>query len=305
METALRPTSRLEIRLLGTKPRAYVNDRPITLERRSWELLILMLLGPPMSMREMRKLYASWEEEPKKLDKAKSSLRRVLQENGAGDWLAEGRGLIQLVADPEVDYPPIPTDEEEAFDYCVERGDLLRDFTYMELVRDKREQYQGQLQGITQSLIAKQTTDDEAVQDLLMRAAKVLPPDRIQALRQGRRLSIEVTTDRDVEAILQELESHVIGGETEPADAARLEEVVRELEQAAQLWRPNAHEQVERAATLVHIFESDLFDLDDMYVKLANTYYLCHDLPRAVEFIRPWLSTGRASANAVHLVVWG
>jgi tetratricopeptide (TPR) repeat protein len=297
MGTASPPTSHLKIQLLGLEPHASLNGQSIPLEKRSWELLILMLLGPPMSLREMRKLFESREEDPKKVYKAKSALLRSFRESGAGEWLIEGRGIIQLAATPWIDCRAIPEDEEGAFDYCVDRGDLLRGFTNIELVREERERYHDRLQKITSLLIAQQTTDS-AVDNLLLQAGKVLPRDRVQALRWEQRASIEVPTDQDVEAILQGIEAHVKSGETEPADAARLEKVVRELEQAAQHWRPTVHGQVERAATLVHVFESGLLDLDDIYVKVANTCYLGHDLPRAVEFIRPWLGTGKASANA-------
>jgi len=302
-----RAGSRLEVRLLGPQPHALIDGVPITLEPRSWKLVILMLLAPELSYAEMCKYLVFEGSDPaadeqarrREVYRAKSDLLRRFREHEADDRLEAGYGFLRFTAQPDVDYTAIPwNDEAKAFDYCVRRGDLLRDFKGMDLVREQREQYHQKLLTITTSLVAKQTTD-AAVKDLLSRAGKVLPRDHVQALQQEQRSFIEVTTNQDIEASLRVIEWRVKSGETTLADVTRLDEVVRELEQAAQHWRPTAHGQVERAATLVHVFEStDLLDLDDIYVKVANTYYLGHDLLRAVEFIRPWLNAGKASANA-------
>jgi hypothetical protein len=304
MRAAPRPAARLEVRLLGSAPSAYVNDQPITLERRSWGLLILMLLAPELSFGDMRDRLASWDpdpamdETPSTIYKAKSGLLRDLRAHGAGDWIEARYGFIRLAAVPEVDYCNLPSGIKAAFDYCVERGDLLPSYIGLEGVHDERERYHQRLQQIARQLIARQKSEGQ-VEALLEQARHILPEGLLKALHQERSSPIAVTSGFDIAATLHVLESHVNDGASERTDAARLEEVVNALERTAQDWRPTSHAYIERAAALVSVLAStDFLDLDDMYVKVANTYYLGNDLSRAVEFIRPWLRNPEASPNA-------
>jgi tetratricopeptide (TPR) repeat protein len=283
-----RRTAQLEIRLLGGCE-AYVDGQPITLSKRAWKLVILLLLRPHATAQEIRDLFESGI-----ATKAKSELRKALGK--ASYWLDDDPHAFRLSARPLIDYDQIPPDAEAAFDYCLARGDLLPGFSGMDVVVAERDSYHQRLQEIVAELLRQCSSSDH--QELLTTAAQVLPSPYLDVLRQ-RHLRLEITPRESIETTLRLLESHVHTDAVERTDVDRLKEVVSQLERTAQTWHPNATEHIDRAAMLVRFFApTALGDWDDVYVKLANSYYLAGDLYRAVEMLRPWLSTPGASYNA-------
>jgi tetratricopeptide (TPR) repeat protein len=285
-----RPKARLELRLLGGH-RAYVGGAEIHLERRSWELLLLMLFKPAISPAEVRDHFG--EVSPRR---TKSRLRQAL--GVASHYLDTDRRLFRLTARPRIDYDEIPPDAEPALDYCLARGDLLPGLSDIAVIADERDKYHRLLQGIVAELLRQRTGREQEGLLTKVAQAQILPPPYLDVLRQ-RHLRLEITSRESIETTLRLLESHVHTDTVERTDTGRLMDVVSQLERTAQAWQPNAPGHIDRAAVLVRFFvPTMLSDWDDVYVKLANSYYLAADLYRAVEMLRPWLGTPGASHNA-------
>ncbi len=291
--------SELEIRLLGDRPRAFLNGKePAGLHKRARKLLVCMTLMPDDRSR--------WDELGFNQRKAKSDLKRIL----GNDWIDPAEGAFWFHHRPKIDLKDIPrSDDAEAFDYCCERGELLPgdDYTALDWIADERECYHRRLVGITTRLCEHASPAE--VEAILDRARRVLSRVEIEEVRRACTPSLTAAAQKltateresdDIETILKELESQMGVPDNAQVVAASLRQVVARIDQQATSWQPARKEVLDRASALIHFYRRIYhFDAEWMIWNLANSRMYAGDARGAFDELRPWMADPTTSAGAL------
>jgi hypothetical protein len=279
---------RFEIRLLG-QPEVLIDGEPVSLTRRAWSLLICLILRPDDR--------PAWRGLVRSLSKSKLELREAL-----GDWVEPAYGVYRLSGRPRLDLRNIPNNDVTAFDYCVERGDLLRDFASagVDWVAAERERYHQLLAGITARLCA--ACSPAEAEGILDRAAGILPGFMVAQVRHSLapRLTVGERDCDDVEATLRAIETQMGDLESAGMIAASLRRVVEDLERRATSLQPARKELLDRTSVLIHVYRQQLAaDAEILARSLANSRMYAGDISGAFAELRPWVAEPTASASVL------
>jgi hypothetical protein len=282
------------VRLLG-----HLDVEAHGLERALWarerKLLVCLLIAPG----DREKWYALLPTE-KALSKAKSDLRKLV----GSHWIEQTARVYQLKQRPWVDIDHLPADDTEAFDYCCERGGLLRDveFDDVDWIEEARALHRRRVAAIAARLI-KAASSPADIERVLQRARAVLTSSEVQALSPdpgSTRVFLSTETAR-AEELLTTLEAEM-GEAATPAVriVPLLDQLVDEIQDRAIAGRPHRAEILDRASVLVNFFHSRLgIEVETFVWRLANARMYASDVTGAFAELRPWVERPHASPGVL------